>query len=56
MHFPRDKKTKVDDKWMTSVTMQDYQLYENVLSLAKTINEQKQTLALQHERNTAIAL
>ena len=36
--------------------MQDYQLHENVLSSAKTINEQKQTLALQNERNTAVAL
>ena len=34
---------------MTHVTMQDYQLYENVLLLAKTINEHKQNLALQNE-------
>ena len=54
--IPRTKKTKVDDKWMTPVTMQDYQLYENVLPSAKTINEHKQTLALQNERNAAIAL
>ena len=39
----------IDDKWMTHVTMQDYQLYENVLLLAKTINEHKQNLALQNE-------
>ena len=38
------------------VTMQDDQLYENVLPLAKAINEQKQTLVLQNERNAAIAL
>ena len=36
--------------------MQDDQLYENVLPLAKAINEQKQTLVLQNERNAAIAL
>ena len=41
---------------MTPVTMQDYQLYENVLPLAKAINEHKQTLALQNERNATIAL
>ena len=40
----RAKKTQADDKWMTPVTMQ-----ENVLPLAKT-------LALQNERNAAIAL
>ena len=40
----------------TPVTMQDYQLYENVLPSSKTINEQKQILALQNERNSAIAL
>ena len=36
--------------------MQDYQLYENVLTTAKTINEQKQTLAQQNDKNAAIAL
>ena len=40
----RAKKTQVNDKWMTPVTMQ-----ENVIPLAKT-------LALQNERNAAIAL
>ena len=54
--IPRTKKTKADDKWMKPVTMQDYQLYENVLPSVKTINEHKQTLALQNERNVAIAL
>ena len=47
--IPRTKKTKVNDKWMTPVTMQDYELYENVLASAKTINEQT-------DRNAAIAL
>ena len=41
---------------MTPVTMQDYQLYENVLTTTKTINEQKQTLAQQNDKNAAIAL
>lgn len=38
---------------MTPVTMLDYQLHENVLPSIKTINEHKQILALQNERNLA---
>ena len=38
---------------MTFVTILDYQLYENVLPSVKTINEHKQILALQNERNPA---
>ena len=54
--IPKIKKVKTDDKWKTPVTMQEYKVYENMLPTAKTINEHKQILALQHEKDTATAL
>ena len=52
-----NKRTKKNDvKSPTPVTSNDYKPYENVLPTAKTINDHKQLLAIQHEKEAATAL
>ena len=48
------KRSKPKEKIPSSIN--DYRVYENVLPTPKTLNDFKQVLAIQHERDAAVAL
>ena len=51
-----NKRTKTGETRSTPVSSNDYKIYENVLPTTKTINDHKQMLTIQHEKDAATAL
>ena len=52
----RSSRRKSTDKLKIPTTKDDYQVYENVIPSSRSLNDHKQVLAIQHERETALAL